>query len=108
MVAGDVRDLRFDKLSLALVGEAKSKSFGVAFRGVASPKVAMTGSEKPVVRLYAGCASGKDVGPNATNVATVELGSLPAGKEPTKLTMTKDTTAFLPMQEINCAVIDLQ
>jgi hypothetical protein len=106
-----IRDLRFDGLSLTLVGEPTSKEFGVAVDGKAVPAVKLTGNEKPVIRLYSGCASadGKDRGPNATNVATVELTNFPKDSNaPTKLTATNEAKAFVPMQDINCAVLDVQ
>jgi hypothetical protein len=102
-----VRDLKFDGLSLALVGDPTSKEFGVAIDGTAAPKggVKLTGNEKPVIRLYTGCGStdGK------TNVATVELTNLPKeSTKPVKLTATNKTEAFVPMEDIKCAVLDVQ
>ena len=107
-----IKDLSFASLSLTLVGEPSSKVFGVAVDGKAVPKVKTSGNETPVViRLYTGCgsANGKDRGPDATNVATVELTNLPKDSNaPAKLTATKETTAFVPMQDINCAVLDVR
>jgi hypothetical protein len=107
LVEAGLSDVRMTDLFLALVGEPGSKSFGLAFRGTVRPQVEMIGGEKPVVRLYIGCASGERPGPKATNVATVELGNLAQGNKATKLTVTKDTTAFVPMWAIGCAVVDL-
>jgi hypothetical protein len=107
-----IRNLRFDGLSLAVVGDSTSKEFGVAVDGTATATVKTTGNEKPIIRLYAGCASddGKKRGPNATNVATVELTNLPKDSvdKPVKLTATNKTEAFVPMEDINCAVLDVQ
>jgi len=106
-----IKDLSFAGLSLTLVGGPSSKEFGVAVDGKAVPKVKMSGNEKPVIRLYTGCASanGNERGPNATNVATVELTNFPKDSTaPTKLTATNETTAFVPMQDINCAVLDVR
>jgi hypothetical protein len=101
-----IKDLSFAGLSLTLVGEPSSKVFGVAVDGKAVPKVKTSGNETPVVvRLYTGCGSAD----GKTNVATVELTNLPKDSNaPTKLTATKETTAFVPMQDINCAVLDVQ
>jgi hypothetical protein len=102
-----VRDLKFDGLSLALVGDPTSKEFGVAVDGTAAPKggVKLTGNEKPVIRLYTGC----DSADGKTNVATVELTNLPKDSaKPVKLTATNKTEAFVPMQDIKCAVLDVQ
>jgi hypothetical protein len=102
-----IRDLKFDGLSLALVGEPTSKDFGVAVDGEAVPGVKLTGDEKPVIRLYTGCA-GAD---RKTNVATVGLTNLPkdsAVDKPVKLTATIEAKAFVPMQDINCAALDVQ
>jgi hypothetical protein len=100
-----IKDLRFEGLSLTLVGEPSSKEFGVAVDGKAVPKVKLTGNEKPVIRLYAGCGSAD----GKTNVATVELTNLPKDSTaPAKLTATSKTEAFVPMQDINCAVLDVQ
>jgi hypothetical protein len=106
-----IRDLSFNELSLTLIGEPASKDFGVAVDGMATPKVKLTGEEKPVIRLYTGCANGngKERGPAATNVATVELINLPQGStKPVKLTATIEAKAFVPMKDINCAVLDVQ
>jgi hypothetical protein len=102
--------LRFNGLSLTLVGAPSSTKFGVAVDGVAVPKgVKLTGDEKPVIRLYTGCASANERGPDATNVATVELTNLPKeSTAPAKLTATHTAEAFVPMQDINCAVLDVQ
>jgi hypothetical protein len=107
-----IKDLSFKDLSLTLVGEPTSKEFGVAVDGKAVPAVRTTGSEKPVIRLYTGCATGngKDRGPDATNVATAELTNLPkdaTSTTPVKLTAINKTEAFVPMQDINCAVLDV-
>jgi hypothetical protein len=101
-----IRDLRFEGLSLALVGEPTSKEFGVAVDGTAVPKVKLTGNEKLVIRLYTGCGSAD----GKTNVATVEgLTDFPKDStKPVKLTTTKETKAFVPMQDINCAMLDMQ
>lgn len=103
-----VRDLRVDAASLALVGEPGSKSFGVAFRGTVEPTVELTGEEKPVIRLYTGCDAADPPGAGATNVATLELGSLRRGTDAQRLTLTKDATAFVPMADVGCAVIDME
>ena len=107
-----IKDLSFKDLSLALVGEPSSKEFGVAVDGKAVPAVKTTGTEKPVIRLYTGCATGngKERGPDATNVATAELTNLPkdaTSTTPVKLTSINKTEAFVPMQDINCAVLDV-
>jgi hypothetical protein len=104
----DVGDFRLDAPSLTLVGEPASKSFGVAFRGRVLPTVNLTGEEKAVIRLYTGCAGDQPPGPNATNVATVELGSLRKGSDRQRLAATKDATAFVPMRDIGCAVVDME
>lgn len=101
------RDFRLDAPSLTLVGEPASKSFGVAFRGTVLPTVELKGEEKAVLRLYTGCAGDGPPGPDATNVATVELGNLRSGSDRQRLATTKDASAFVPMQDIGCAVIDL-
>jgi hypothetical protein len=103
-----VRDFRLDAPSLALVGEPASKSFGTAFRGTVLPTVELTGEETAVIRLYTGCTDAKSPGPNATNVATVELGGLRKGSDRYRVTATKDASAFVPMQDISCAVIDME
>jgi hypothetical protein len=97
--------LSFKDLSLALVGDPASKEFGVAVDGTATPKVNLTGNEKPVIRLYTGCSSAD----GKTNVATVELTNLPkdSANKPVKLTATNKTEAFVPMQDIDCAVLDV-
>lgn len=100
-----LRDLGFKDLSLALVGDPTSREFGVAVDGTAVPKVYLTGNEKLVIRLYTGCGStdGK------TNVATVELTTLPKDTtKPVKLIATKEAKAFVPMKNINCAVLDME
>lgn len=102
-----VQDLGLDNPSLALVGEPASKSFGVAFRGTVQPTLDLVGNEKPVIRLYTGCTDPVP-GPDATNVATVELGSLRSGSNRQRLAENKDATAFVPMQDIGCAVIDVE
>jgi hypothetical protein len=103
-----IRDFRLDAPSITVVGDPTSKSFGVAFRGTVVPAVELTGDEKAVIRLYTGCAGEPPPGPEATNVATVELGSLRKGREQQRLATTKDTSAFVPMQDIGCAVIDME
>lgn len=102
-----VQDFGLDDPSLALVGEPASKSFGVAFRGTVQPTVELTGNEKAVIRLYTGCAEPAP-GPDATNVATVELGGLRSGSDRQRLVATKDATAFVPLQDIGCAVVDME
>jgi hypothetical protein len=102
-----IKDLSFAGLSLTLVGEPTSKEFGVAVDGKAVPKVKLTGNEKPVIRLYADCGSAD----GRTNVATVELTNLPkdsTATAPARLTATNETKAFVPMQDINCAVLDVR
>lgn len=103
-----LQDIAVDAPSLALVGEPTSKSFGIAFRGTVRPTLELTGDEKVVIRFYAGCAADGLPGPEATNVATVELGNLRKGRERFRLISTKDASAFVPMQDIGCAVIDLE
>lgn len=103
-----VQDVALDAPSLALVGELESKSFGIAFRGTLQPTVELMGDEKPVIRLYTGCAGGSSVGPEATNVAMVELGGLRRDSGRQRLTVTKDVTAFVPMKDIGCALVDME
>jgi hypothetical protein len=41
-------------------------------------------------------------------VATVEFGSLRKGRGKYRLTTTKDATAFVPIQDIGCAMIEME
>lgn len=103
-----VQDIRVDDASLTLVGEASAKNFGVAVRATVLPTVALAGGEKLVIRLYTACDSTERPGSGATNVGTIELGSLRTGSDRQRLAATKDVTAFVPMQDIACAVIDME
>ena len=103
-----VQDIVFDSLSLSLIGEPSSKSFGIAFQGTVRPTLELTGQEKAVVRLYTGCTDPRVPGTDATNVATVEIGNLRPGRDKFRLIVTKDATAFVAMHDIGCAVIDLE
>ncbi len=103
-----VQDVRVDDASLALVGEAGAKTFGVAVRATVLPTVELEGGEKLVIRLYTACDSTERPGSGATHVGTIELGSLQTGSDRQRLAATKDVTAFVPMQDIACTVIDME
>ena len=105
----NVDDFRLDAPSLTLVGEPASwKSFGVAFRGRVLPTVELVGDEKAVIRLYTGLRWRSAAGTQCHNVATVDLGSLRKGSDPRRLAASKDATAFVPMRDIGCAVVDME
>ena len=104
----DTDDLRLSDMSISLVGEPASASFGVSFRGNVAPRRNMLGGEVLVARFYIRCEAGDPKTTGAINVGTADLHTLKVGRNSFEVVATTQGSTFVPLKDIQCVRIDLQ
>lgn len=101
-------DVRLSKMSISLVGEPNSNSFGVSFRGTAELRRNASDEDMLVARLYMQCDGSGPQNTAGTNVGTIDLHSFKDGRKSVDLVTTTQGGAFVPLKDIQCVKIDLQ
>jgi hypothetical protein len=105
-------DVRLSNMSISLVGDPNSSSFGVSFRGTVVLRRNMSEAEEDmlVARLYMQCDVSDPQNTAGTNVGTIDLHKFKKmdGRKSVEVVTTTQGGAFVPLKDIQCVKIDLQ
>ena len=99
-------DVRLTNMSISLIGEPNSNSFGVSFRGTAALRRAMSAEDTLVARLYMQCDGSDPQNTAGTNVGNVVLHNFK--EKSVSLVTTTQGDAFVPLKDIQCVKVDLE